>query len=157
MNEFEYLTNNINKKEKRMGDFYDIAERIFGRLRDSENGIRADEISHIVGDLNGKEINCYPGNPGGRCHDVALFVSLNSLSHADGTKHLKFRKALEKIVQHTEYICPDEVRAIVLLTDTWDVKAFDEWKGILEKISVSGRIYFEIYLLANKDILRIKV
>ena len=138
-----------------MGEFYKTAERIFGRLQDRERGIRASEIPNIAGDMYGQEINCYPGIPGHTCYEFALFVSLNTPAHAEGTKHFKFRKALETIIQHVEDTCPDQVRAIALITDSWDAKAFEEWRGMLEK--VSQRVHFEIYLLANRDILQIKI
>ncbi len=154
MAEFEYLTTNRNEEEKDMGKFYDVAKGIFTRLHDSEIGISADEVPILVESIMGPEINCYPGSPYSRCHEFCLFVSLTSPAHAKGARHLKFRKALETIVQHVEDTCID-TEEIAFVTDSWDAKAFNEWKGILERIS--HKIHFEIYLIAGHTISQIKI
>lgn len=145
-----------NWKDDFMGDFYEIAERILSRLEDSREGIHANEIPPLAKTVFGTDINCYPGALGYGCHELALFVSLNSPLYAKkGRGHLKCGEAMEKIVQHMQGSCLGKTKKAIFITDSWDVSAFAKWKSNLEQISSSN--HFEIYLLVGRSIAHIKI
>ncbi len=172
----KFITTNMNDKEHEMGEFYGIAEGILERIKEQMDGVFRSDEREIITDIEvedigkrgltvnevrniaysrvSKNINFYPGIPGAPCYNLAVFVSLNSPIHARGTKHLKFRKALETIVQHMDR-CINTTKTIVFITDSWDAKAFDEWEGMLEKIR--HEIHFEIYLIAGRTISQIRI
>ncbi len=152
-----------------MGEFYKIAERILERLENNRDeiiigeneerlaprGVSINEIRDAVTHSIPDAINFYPGVPGGSCHELAVFVSLNSPLYAKGRKHLKCRQAMEKIVQHMQGSCIHKTRAAVFVTDSWDEHAFADWKANLEEISHTN--HFEIYLIAGRTISQIKI
>jgi len=131
--------------EKLMHELPNITGRIADQLgkfrKPLGNGIHPDQIPDIIkesiGTLIGSEenhFNCYPGIPGGRRCSVAFFVSLANSENTRGRGHLNCRKALEKIVQHMQGSCSERTSLAVLITDSWDPEAFEEWKANLHEI-----------------------
>jgi len=96
------------------------------------------------------DVNMYPSTHRGACCPVAFFISLNSTKYAKSPGHIKFRKALEKLVQHTQGGCAGVTEAAVLITDSWDANVIDEWRGNIEQIQ--RHIYLEVYLVTNSRI-----
>jgi len=136
-----------------MGEFEEIAERLAKIVDESvgAGGIYSEDIpgivSKIAGDILHQQINCYPGVPCSDCYETAKFVSLNSKASAIGRGHLSCRKALEKMVQHMRGQCPGKTKIGVLYTDSWDVKAWDDWKAIIQNIMSVDNVYIEAYLM----------
>ena len=141
-----------------MGDYQRIAETI-ARIIDEhrhEEGISPNEIPEIAGSIDQGEINCYPGIPGFRCCDLALFVSLSSPAYIKTRRgHLSCRQAIEKVVQHMQGSCFQKTTVAVLVTDSWDATAYDEWMANLQRIRSSSHI--EIYLMSGPTVSEIRI
>jgi len=142
-----------------MSEFRGIAEHIAAQLAESEfnDGVGVDDIVNIVGhSIPGERFNCYPGVPGGRCHEFAMFFSF-VLKKNRGKKrgHLTCRKVIEKLVQHMQGPCGDTTRYAVLVVDSWDGEAADEWWGNIKMIR--HRAHLEVYLVTNGAISPISV
>lgn len=145
-----------------MGEFQEIAEELAGIIdgfKENEKGISRDDIPNIVERVVGHrigEINCYPGIPGFSCCDMAVFVSVNSPSYTKGRQgHLKCNKALAKIIQHMQGTCIGITKRAVLLTDSWDHAAYDEWRANLRNINANAQL--EVYLMTGRNITPIQL
>jgi hypothetical protein len=90
------------------------------------------------------QINCYPGEPG-KCHQFAMFVSLNGKLSKGGWRY-SFRGILKVLVQHLQGSCRGKTIEAVLITDTWERSIYEEWEHNLEAIKEAG-VYLEIYLI----------
>jgi hypothetical protein len=131
-----------------------MAEKIARILEELKNdeGISPNRLPELlirtIG--RGNEINCYPGIPGHKCHDFALFISLqspvyNRNGRRSGLHHINCRTAMEKIVQHMQGYCRGQTHTVLFITDNWDVPAFEEWRSNL--LEVKKDALLEIYLL----------
>lgn len=133
-------------------EFGHVAERISDAIFTAQQigkGITVDDLEHITNG-DGYGMNMYPSNHGGSCCHEAFFISLSSTRYAKSAGHLKFRKALEKLVQHTQGTCSGITKVAVLITDSWDANAIDEWRGNIEQIQ--QHIHLEVYLITNSRI-----
>jgi len=139
-----------------MGEFQRVAERIaqgiFKHKEKHEEGVRPDEVPEIIMGATGqRKINCYPGIPGYGCFNEAWFVSLTSQAYKGRKRgHLSCRQAIEKVVQHMQGSCFNKTRVAVLITDNWDVIAYDEWKANFQQIKSAAHI--EIYLMSGPSV-----
>jgi hypothetical protein len=115
-----------------------------------EGGVSAGELPSMVQCSVKGGFNCYPGIPGGGCHELAVFISLTSPAYMKGRGHLNFREAIEKLIQHTQGICPDKTEEAVFITDSWDPSVIYEWRNNLKQINNQVKI-LEIYLLSVTD------
>jgi len=142
-----------------VGDFIGIAQRIASLLSElaGRGGISPQELAEIASHAMGeREINLYPGIPGYVCHDLALFISLTSPAYVKGKRgHLSCRQAIEKLVQHMQGSCMNRTRVAVLITDSWNAAAADEWKANLQQIARIAHI--EIYLIAGQSVSEIYI
>ena len=117
-----------------MGEFQNVATKIAEIINEmkQEGGISTNRLSEIIASCVGRgesHINCYPGIPVGGCCDIALSISLTLSSHKKGRGHLPFRKAVEKVVQHMQGNCSQTTRFAILIADSWDPEAYEEWKS----------------------------
>jgi hypothetical protein len=116
----------------------------------------ASEIIREIRINNANAVNCYPGLPSKNCYDLAIFISLSSTRYIKGTRgHLDCRKAIEKVVQHMQGNCKHRSKYALLLVDSWNVSAYDEWMANLQQISRHS--IFEIYLMTKGNISRIYI
>lgn len=145
--------------EKIMGEFHEVASEIARRLREPGNskGIAPGELPRIVSDIIGhRPINCYPGIPSDRCFDLAFFISLTSPVYTGGRRgHYSCRQAIEKVVQHMQGLCVNETKHAILLTDSWDALAYNEWREFLLKINKVT--IFDIYLMVGPKASKINI
>jgi len=143
-----------------MGQFLQVAQRLAAILDELRNqgGVTAyqlpDIIKQSIGQGNG-DINSYPGTPGGSCCDLAFFISLSTPAYAKGRGHLTCRNAMEKIVQHIQGSCYQKTRFAVLITDSWDASAYDDWRWNIENIK--GHSGIEIYLISGSKVSQINI
>ena len=93
----------------------------------------------------GDGYNLYPSTHGGRCCNLAVFISLTSPAYTKGKGHLNFRQAIETIIQHCQGYCPKETKDAVFVTDSWDPSIVHQWRGNLERIQ--SRLHLEIYFI----------
>jgi hypothetical protein len=137
-----------------MHELQRMAERIARILEELKNdeGILPNRLPELAKDAigRGNEINCYPGIPGHKCYDFALFISLQSPTYnkngrRSGIHHMNCGTAMEKIVQHMQGYCRGKTNTVLFITDNWDVPAFEEWRSNL--LQVRNDALFEIYLL----------
>ncbi|MDK2846340.1 MAG: hypothetical protein PWR18_942 [Synergistales bacterium] len=137
-----------------MLEFHRIAEEIAGQIREraSGNGISPSDLPKIVSTALGRQkFNVYPGESSDECHELAFFISLSSPTLIKGKRgHLSCRKAIEKVVQHMQGNCIETTRIAILITDSWDALAADEWGSNLRQISRMAHI--EMYLIAGKKV-----
>ena len=140
--------NRMPDPEKPRGEFERVADRIaeiFER-RAEEQGISPKDVPEITSPATGGEVNCYPGYPADTCYPVAYFFSLASHRYTKGCRgHLTCRQALEKLVQHMQGLCVGHTHAAIMITDSWDTNAFEDWRANIEQIRRNSLV--EIYLL----------
>ncbi|MEJ5366588.1 MAG: hypothetical protein WHS86_15950 [Desulfosoma sp.] len=141
-----------------MGEFIGIATRIarqISAMAAEQGGISPQDLPEIGSRAAGREeINIYPGVPGYRCHELSLFISLSSPTVVKGRRgHLSCRQALEKMVQHMQGTCMGKTNIAILVTDSWDAAAADEWAGNLRQIARMAHL--EIYLIAGPNVSQI--
>ena len=152
--------------ERIMINLPNIVGRFANRLgkfrKPLEEGIHPSQIPDIIEDSigesmgnGGNQFNCYPGIPGGRCCSVAFFTSLSNPDYKRGRGHLTCRKALEKIVQHMQGSCPEKTILAVMITDSWDPEAFEDWKDNLHEIS--GQQYVRIFTIIGGTVSQIDI
>lgn len=82
--------------------------------------------SHFLG-----EMNFFPSTKKGRCHRLAVFVSMReeTLSFkSDPNNFVPFDVVLKKMVQQVLGGCFDINKEVILITDTIDTKVIEEWK-----------------------------
>lgn len=116
-----------------------IPDPYCGRRR----GVR-DPVGH--GSAGGS-FNLYPGMIRAGCCKEAFFVSLSCRSITGGWgRHLNFRSAIEKLIQHMA-TCRDITTTAVILTDSWDANAYFEWASNINHIK--QYTHLEVYLMAG--------
>ncbi|MGM0498390.1 MAG: hypothetical protein ACQESJ_10765 [Bacteroidota bacterium] len=142
-----------------MGEFSQIAKQIAGHLSELADSRKIDtnELAEITrAAAEREEINLYPGVPGYGCYGLSIFVSLSSPSYVKGKHgHLSCGQAIEKVVQHMQGACMNRTRTAVLVTDSWDSYAWDEWKVNLQQIENTA--HFEIYLITGRNVSEIQI
>jgi hypothetical protein len=129
-----------------MGEFRRIAERLAGMIL--ENGtVAIGDLPRIIGETAGRDgdwFNLYPGGTHGKCHDLAVFISLTSNVNT-GRGQLSFRDAIEAIIMHMHPDqCPN-TRSVVFVTDNWDAWTIKKWRHFL--LPIQRDVNFEIYLI----------
>ena len=132
------------------GEFQNVAYRIARILEELAEGgkdISPKNLPEITSQATGKkEVNCYPGYPSNTCYEEAYFYSLTSHKYKNGYRgHLTFREALEKLVQHMQGLCVGHTHAAIMITDSWDTNAFEDWRANIEQIRRNSLV--EIYLI----------
>jgi len=143
-----------------MGQFEQTAQRLAAVIDEmrSQGGITADQIPEIIGKTTGEtegSVNCYPGTPGLACCDIAFFISLSTSAYTKGRGHLSCRQAMEKVVQHMQGVCFQNTRFAVLITDSWDPSAYDDWRWNIENINRHAGV--EVYLISGRTVSRISI
>ena len=75
--------------------------------------------------------NLYPTDLKGECKDLAVFMALECVPFkSKGTKTLKFKEAIEKMVQHQQSVkCKGKTREMLLITSSWSTEDFQPWHG----------------------------
>ena len=121
---------------------------------DYPNKVRPQDIAGIINSRVG-QVNCYPGIPSASCCKEAFFVSLRSKEYATGRGHISCRTALEKLVQHMQGHCINVTDVAILITDSWDVKAYDEWRSNIKQIKKNAQV--EVYIVNGKNITRMHI
>jgi len=125
----------------------------------SDNGIYPAHLPDMASDAIGGDdgFNCYPGEPGAPCYDLAIFFSLQGpYAKHYGRRisgHLSFEEALQKIVQHISGYCPGKTKGALFFADTWDADAFEKWRWNL--LQIKKQCQFIIVLWAAGRINRI--
>jgi hypothetical protein len=126
----------INLPE-RLGRLGDELRRISGELEPG-GGIKGSDIAGFIGE-RGEPINCYPGVPGGGCHEEAYFISLKSPKYtAPRGKHLGLSEAMQKLVQHMQGHCIGITRQAYVVCDNWQPELADPWRSNIKVIRDSG-------------------
>lgn len=101
--------------------------------------------------------NCYPGESGAPCHDLALFFSLQgpyAKNHGRRISgHLTFEEALQKIVQHMSGYCHEKTKTALFFADTWDADAFEKWRWNL--LQIRKQCHFIMVMWAAGKVSRI--
>ena len=131
--------------------------------RESHGGVTVGEIAEIIQRLIEKrskgffdKFNCYPSEQqGDMCHELALFVSLQSPFYAKGDHHLSHSDALKALVQHLQGRCVGSTKCVLFITDSWDAVAYADWRKNIKKIGEDVRL--EVYLLVDGRVLFLKV
>ena len=75
--------------------------------------------------------NLYPTDLKGECKDLAVFMALECAPFkSKGTKTLKFKEAIEKMVQHQQSVkCKGMTKNMLLVTSSWSTEDFQPWHG----------------------------
>jgi hypothetical protein len=132
-----------------MHDHGENVERLARELSEApfNGGLKAGDLARIVGE-GGQEggINCYPGQPGGGCYEVAFFISLTSKDHKGNRRgHITCKQAIEKLVQHMQGYCAERTHVAILIVDSWDADAVSDWKHNLTRIQSEAQL--EIFMV----------
>jgi hypothetical protein len=99
-------------------------------------------------------MNFFPSENKGACHEVALFVSFHKSVFG-----LKFKKdqmvsldeVIKKLVQQVLGTCYPINQKIILLTDKIDTEVFDPWLGNLRAMKRMGMELDIVYLRSDGD------
>ena len=147
MLDLERLANQIAENMDRLIETEGVSEERPGKKEDIESGpipsgsgVYPSQLIDIAADAvrNNSSFNCYPGEPGAPCHDLAIFFSLQGpFAKNHGRRiigHLSFEEALQKIVQHMSGYCHGKTKAALFFADTWDADAFEKWRWNLLQI-----------------------
>jgi hypothetical protein len=132
-----------------MGEYQRIADRLAGILE--EGTIDLGDSRGIAGHIVGRDedsFNLYPSGVPGRCHDLAVIISLTYKVNASKKGQLGFRDAIDKIDWHLDR-CPN-TRSVVFVTDNWDARVIKLWRRRLQKIQHDGKL--EIYLIVPGNV-----
>ncbi len=129
-------------------EFKRIADMINSII--AEMGMKVDDIPSVLSQELKSEFNCYPGEKGGGCHEIAFFISLNGKVNALGRGHLKFSQALEFFVRHMQGYCPNYTKAAVIITDQWEADAYKKWEANIQQVKQYAHI--EIYVLTGRSV-----
>jgi hypothetical protein len=97
-------------------------------------------------------MNFFPSENKGACHEVAMFVSFNKSVFG-----LKFKKdqmvsldeVIKKLVQQVLGTCYPTNKKILLLTDKVDTEVFEPWLGNFKAIKRMGIEIEVVYLRSN--------
>jgi len=148
-----------------MNVLHELAENIAQLISETKHngGVSSKDIPQIVAQGLGEKsdamfggFNCYPSDMHGlSCHELAVFISLQSTLYAKGRQHLTCREALTKIVQHTQGTCSGQTRHVLFITDNWDAKAYAEWADNISVIQ--QRIKLDAYLLIDNKVSDLKI
>ena len=143
----------------------DIAKEIGNCIADYEShgGVSVSEIAEIAersieaiakGSFN--DFNCYPSlQQDNKCHELALFVSLQSPLYAKGDHHLSYSDALKELVQHVQGRCVCNTKYVLFITDSWDAVAYADWRENIKKIGDDVRL--KVCLLVEGMVVSIKI
>ena len=123
-------------------EFPTLAQRIAEAAADG--GLTVEQIGEIARSQLG-EINSYPGVPGDRCHQLALFVALHGQLRK-GKGHENCAQILEEMIRHLQGRCPGTTRHAVLILDAWWHDHYEKWRANIETIKHDG-VRIEVYLI----------
>ena len=124
-------------------EFLSIAQRI--AEASAHGGLTVAQIGEIARSQLG-EINCYPGEPTGRCHELALFIALRGQLRNKKKGHYHCSGIFEEMVRHMQGACPEVTRHAVLILDHWWEEHYEKWRPNIEAMKRDG-IRFEAYLI----------
>ena len=143
------------KEDKSIGDFIEVAQEA-ARVLSEAKGMSDKGIPNLLGrrGMQGK-VNCYPGTDTDNCYPIAFFVCLHSRRHAKGNGHLHFRKMIDILVQHMQCTCEEKTICAVIITDSWDARAWEERSA--EIAVIKERKFLEAYLVAEGQAVQIPV
>ena len=148
-----------------MDELGEVAQKIGSFIVESEydGGVTIGKTPQIVEQSLGEKgndiyggFNCYPSNEhDSACHDLAVFVSLQSPLYATGRYHLSCREAFEVMVQHVQGTCSRQTQSVLFITDNWDARAYVKWHGNIQV--VRQEVQLEIYILVDGKTTLLKV
>jgi hypothetical protein len=141
--EFLSILKNVIKQEFR-NEFLD---------RNNKPQIEAVTFDELLQNAHVKHnMNFFPSENKGACHEVAMFVSFNKSVFG-----LKFKKdqmvsldeVIKKLVQQVLGTCYPTNKKILLLTDKVDTEVFEPWLGNFKAIKRMGIEIEVVYLRSN--------
>lgn len=138
----------IFSKGKNELRFIDEIENIPSELDRKRRGAKFKFSSFATkGNVNEK-MNFFPSSNKGRCHYLAVFVSMReeTLSFkSDPNNFVSLDVVLKKMVQQVLGSCFNVNKEVVLITDTIDTKVIEEWKPnfrAMKKVCDNIRFYY---------------
>jgi len=138
----------IFSKGKNELRFIDEIENIPSELDRKRRGAKFKFSSFATkGNIDGK-MNFFPSSIKGRCHYLAVFVSMReeTLSFkSDPNNFVSLDVVLKKMVQQVLGSCFNVNKEVVLITDTIDTKVIEEWKPnfrAMKKVCDNIRFYY---------------
>lgn len=137
----------MNKSQEIAGSISNLLER-----GGKNGGIKVQDIIDSVNkNYIDRSINLYPSKKLGCCEKTAVFVSLESSLHIKKQRgHLSCKSAIIKLVQHMQGKCSGITNHAVLIVDSWNAKAVDEWRDNLNKIKSKAKL--EIFFLSGGNV-----
>lgn len=131
-----------------MGEFRSLAESIvrdIEKIASSEGLIGKKELQLITSDSMQEDFNLYPGTPSNKCCPFAVFIALSSsrLVRPRGGM-IDFRTMLDCFVRHMNVDCKGKTHSAMIITDHWEVNAYEFWSSAINHIRERAQI--EIYL-----------
>jgi hypothetical protein len=145
LSEFLSIINNERNREFR-NEFLD---------RNNKPQIEAVTFDELLQDAQVRNnMNFFPSENKGACHEVAMFVSFHKSVFG-----LKFKKdqmiplddVLKKLVQQVLGTCYPTNQKILLLTDNIETDLFEPWIGNLKAIQRMGIELQIVYLRSNSS------
>lgn len=84
--------------------------------------------------------NLYPSDLKGDCQDLAVFMALNcDPLKVSGLSTLKFKDAVEKMVQHQQgNRCAGKTTEMLLISTSWSTQDFQPWHGSFSDFKARG-------------------
>lgn len=143
-----------------MGEFSEQVKKLVSAIKEQGQSKTSKVNINILPDLAAHvmnhSINCYPGNLGSDCYNVAFFFSLDKKKFS-GTRgiDLSLKTMLQKIIQHTAGTCKEQTRCVILITDNWNDSTFASWKSTF--CELKKNVHIEIYLMTSGKCSQIEI
>ena len=126
-----------------LGEFSHIAEQISNQIA-TNGSLLSTDIQDII-TRNIGEVNCYPGIPADKCHQIAFFIALHG-KMAKGKGHMNVASMMEKVVQHMQGNCQGITKNAVIISNAWWHDHIEKWHENIKALKNNG-VYFEAYLI----------
>lgn len=102
----------------------------------------------------GGNVNFYPSEYRGACHQKAFFVSLTGHRWnvpRKGKGKLTFEQMFEKIIQHFTGNCEGTTQKAFIITDSWNDDVCMKWISTINNLK-SKKITFNTFIITGKTI-----
>ena len=83
-------------------------------------------------------INFYPSDIKGRCHEVAYFMSLQGKGVTLKKGKIPFDKMMKLFIKHCQGSCIDKVKHAIIITDKHDNDEIEFWQSNINNIKKNG-------------------
>jgi hypothetical protein len=139
---FEELLSIINWDKMSEIDFNDRRNSIMDKISEAAGGRRGGGPGNV---------NFYPSDYKGGCHDKAFFVSLKGKRwNIPARQRLKFDEMISEIIKHCQGSCPGYTKEVFIVCDNWDDDVMHKWQSNIDTMKRNDGTVFHVFIITGR-------